>query len=100
MAMIDSSVHFSFWSRFFLWLFSVSDSLLIINLISVAVLIMASELAVRVVSSVTEGWRLMVWNMELMFINIVSIVMKVVMGVMSMVKFLMLPLIMDLIDKH
>ena len=45
-----------------------------------------------------KGWRFVMRNMDIVSINIMSIVVKVMCSIVSMVKFLVLPLIVNLVD--
>ena len=53
-------------------------------------------MSVRVISLVVEGMLLVMRYMELVSFDIVTVMLDIMMSVMSMIKLLMLPLIMDL----
>lgn len=59
----------------------------------------AREVAVRIELLVMQSWLFMMWNMQLVLFNIMSVMVQVMCCLMSVVKLLVLPLVVNLVDR-
>jgi len=80
------------------WLVSILESLFV-DFVSVTVTVGSSH-AVLIVLLMVKGWRLVVRNMDVVLVDIMSVVMEVMSGIVSVVELLVLPLIVNLVNEE